>query len=398
MAQTIPSSNDLAVMFEAALRLGIDPAGTGAVNLRAGSDNAVLVSMATQLGNRVFGYVADRVRARSFASSTGDDLDEFVEDIFADKRKDPSQSTSTVYLRRTGTAATTINKGTHFGVRAQGTQRALQFEATADTPAGNGVLTVAVPVKCLTLGTVGNVAQTAIQDILDPLDDPTWQIYTPTLGDPVLAATNGQVDVVAGGMDRENDDQLKARMNQRSLDTDRQRGTKAALLTGAMKVPGVLFATPVEPGDGTVIMYVGDPSYQLSAAMAAAVSAEIENWRAFGIPVFVRAYAAQLVQVNLRLFMARPALNYAKALVAAAGQKAVINYFTNLPRPDEYYVDAIVAASFSAHAEVQHAILDTPATSVVRPPDSGYGTVLSLNRYYATTGSVNVQILDPFHS
>lgn len=396
MPQQIPSTLDLAVLFEAALRLAIDPNGTGAINLRAGSDNAALVSMATQLGNRTFAYAADRARARSFADSDGDDLDEIVADIFGDKRKQLNPSTTTVYLKRTGTAATLITKGSGFGAPAQGTQPALRFEADADVPAGLNVLAIAVAVTCSTPGTVGNILQASISQISDPQDDATWAIYQPLPGDPVLAS--GVIDVVAGGTDQENDDQLKARMNQRSLDTDRQRATKAAILTGAGKVSGVLFTTAVEPGDGTVVLYAGDPSYQLSATMAAQILTELENWRAFGIPVFVRAYAAQLVQINVRLFMARAAVNYSRPLVAAAAQTAIVNYFTYLPRPDEYYTDAIAAAAFKGHAEVQHCIIDAPAASQTRPADSTYGTVTALKRYYATSASVNVQILDPYHA
>lgn len=398
MPQAIPSTNDLAVMFEAGLRLGIDPNGTGAINLRAGSDNAVLVSLGTKLGNRVVAYAADRVRARSFKSSSDTDLDEIVEDLFGDKRKPPNAATTTVYLRRTGVGATSIDQNTRFAARQNGTTPALQFKAATAVPAGGGVLTVAVPVTCMKLGTVGNILQSAIVDISDTLADTTWSIYQPLPGDPLLVPTNNAPDVVAGGTDLETNDQLIARMNQRSLDTDRQRGTKAAILTGSLRVPGVLYSTPIEPGDGSTILYVGDPNYQLSLSMRQAVLTELENWRAHGIPVFLRPYNATLVQVTLRLFMARPVVNYAKSVLIASAAQAVVNYFNNLPRPDEYYTEAIIAAAFSAHPEVQHAILDAPGGPQTRPADSGYGAVTALNRYYTTLSSVAVSILDPFHS
>jgi uncharacterized phage protein gp47/JayE len=395
MPQLLLSTDDLALVMEAGLRLGIDPTGTGAVNLRPGSDNAVIVSLGTKVGNRVLAYASDRVRARSPKSSTDTDLDEFVEDIFGDKRKGSNNATSTVYLQRTGVLSTSIDKGTRFASRKNGTIPALQFRATDTIPAGAGVLKVAVPVQCLTEGTVGNILQAAIVDISDALGDATWQIFTPAPGDSVL--NGGAIDVVAGGADRETDEQLIARMNQRSLDTDRQRGTKAAIVTGALGVNGVQFATPVEPGNGTIILYVGDASYQLSAALSTAVLTEMENWRALGVPVFVRPYNAQLVQVNLRLFMARPVVNYSKPIIAQAATQAILAYFTNLQRPDEYYTEAIVAAAFSAHPEAQRGILDAPTQSQTRPSDAGYGTVAALNRFYATLQSVSVTILDPYH-
>jgi hypothetical protein len=396
MSQIIPTTTELALRFEAALRLGIDPTGVGAINLRPGSDNAVLVSMATQLGNRLFAYAADRGAARSLGSSTGDDLDDYVRDIFADKRKEASVSVGTVYLQRAGTNPSPVPKGSRFGTRAQGTQQALQFEAAADISAGTAVSRVAIPIRCRTPGLVGNVALASILDILDPLPDPTWQIYVPSTNDPVL--NGGPVDVIGGGGDHETDDQLKARMGQRSLDTDRQRGTRAAILAGAGKVGGVVYTTAIEPQDGTVVLYVGDASYQLPQSLAAAVRLELENWRAFGVPVLIRPYNAQLVPITLALFMARPLSNYDTAAINAAVVAEVVRYFENRPQPDEYYTEAIIAAGFRAHVEAQHSVLATPSQSVQRPADAGYGAVTALNRYFVKPESISVSILDPLHT
>jgi hypothetical protein len=255
---------------------------------------------------------------------------------------------------------------------------------------------VAVPVRCRTPGLAGNVTLAAILDVLDPLPDPTWQIYVPSPNDPVLSG--GPVDTIGGGGDRETDDQLKARMGQRSLDTDRQRGTKAAILAGAGKVGGVLYTTAIEPQDGTVVLYVGDASYQLPQALAAAVLLELENWRAFGVPVLIRPYNAQLVPVTLSLFMARPLSTYDTAAIKAAVVAEVMRYFENRPQPDEYYTEAIIAAGFRAHVEAQHSVLATPSQSVQRPADAGYGAVSALNRYFVKPEAISVSILDPLHT
>lgn len=401
MAQpAIPSAAEIAAVCEAALRGSLDPNGTGAVNLQPGSDNAAYVSVCTQLGKRLFAYVADRVAARSKRTGKGSDLDDVARDVYGTERKDEAYATGTVYLQRaTALTATSIYRGARFGVPQQGTQQALQFESTADVSAGVGVTAVAVPVQCRSPGTVGNVQQSAITAILDQLSDPTWQVYQPAPGDPVLGG--GAVDVVAGGDDAEDDETLQARLDGRSIAVDEQRGVKDAIVNAALEVPGVRYATAVEPGDGTVLLYVGDPSFQVSSALRLAVLLKLEGYRADGNPVFVRPYDAILEQVSLRLYMAQPLVNYDRPALLAAAQKAVVRYFATLVRPDEFYRDGIsgfVRKDVNASAgegQVQLVIVDAPAADMPRPADAGYGSVLALKRYYATLSSVSITLLDP---
>ncbi len=386
----LPTIDEIAQVFERQLRLELDPLGTGAVNLRPGSDNAALVSMAAQLGAKVFAYAADRAAARDINTATGDDLDDIARDRYGDARKPANAATGRVYLRRTGTRPTLIPKGSRVGVRAEGAQQAVTYEAGEDVSVPAGTSTASVPIVCTAQGVLGNVDLAAVKDILDTLPDTTWSLYVPTAGDALYPP-----EVLGGGADVESDDRLRTRLLQQSVDDNREKATARAILTGAMRVPGVLFATAIEPQDGTVILYTGDASFLLPTALRIAVLSMLGAYRAQGVPVLVLPYNVQVVQVTASIFMSRRLANYDVSAVKAAGVAAVQRYFEGRAQPDEYFTNAIVASLFRAHDEVQEVVLVSPTADVRRPQDSGYGLVTALNRFVVKPESISVSIFDP---
>src|ERR1019366_3684813 len=118
------------------------------------------------------------------------------------------------------------------------------------------------------------------------------------------------------------------------------KGTQRAITTLILSIPGVQFATTVEPFDGTGIVYVGDANYTLPAAALQLIQAGLLDWRGFGVPMLVRPYNATVVPVTATVYMSRSLSYYNMDSLRSAAFALVQAYFQNLPRPDEYYVSA----------------------------------------------------------
>jgi hypothetical protein len=401
MAVDLPTPQDLAQVGAAAFRSALDPAGTGAVNLRAGSRNDTAISVMAAMTNRVSIYAADRAAAARIGSAQGEDLDVLAQDLFLDRRKQAAAATTTVYLTRPdGTTPSSIPAGSRFAVPASGASPAVVFASTDVVAAVShaGAQKIAVPVQAVNTGRAGNVIQSSITAILDTMPDSTWAIYVPAPSDIFYPP-----DTCSGGDEAEQDDQLRSRLRSVSPDQSRRRGTRDAVLFGALATPGVLYATVVEPGDGTLIVYAGDATYGMSSGLNAAVALELDVWRPFGVPLMLRAYNAVHVQATINIYMQRQLSAYDTATIVRDAKSFVENYFNTRARPDEYFISAIESACFRANQEVQNVTVLVPSTGLpmadqLRPADSGYGIVTLLNRYFVDDASLVVTVLPPVTS
>ncbi len=380
----LPTPDELAAIGRAAFRIAIDPDGTGAVDLRAGSRNDVAVSTLAAVGTRLARYAADRVAAARRASARGADLDDIARDLYHEERKADAAATGGIRLTRPGTTPTTIPKGSRFGVPATANAPAILFEASADV--ASATTAALVPLVAQATGTAGNLSGPgAITAILDPLPDSTWTLDT-GYSDPPTST-------FGGGAAAETDDELNARLDQ--LEPQDSGGTRSAILKAALAVPGVFYATAIEPLDGTVILYAGDVNYALPAALQGAIEAALLEWRAFGVPVLVRAYNTSAVQVTAAVYMSRALREYDLVALRAAMVARLLSYFATRAQPDEYFLDAIEAAVHKADPEVQHVVLAAPLADVKRPADTGYGAVTALNRYTCDAAHVALTFLPP---
>lgn len=392
----LPSPDDLAQAGRAAFRATLDPGGTGAVNLRAGSRNDTAISMMAALVNRVVGYVQDRVSANRLASASGDDLDALAADLYGETRKLDVAATGFVQLTRPPGTATVIPAGSRFAVPATAAQPAVVFIAAQDVPSPQNLssaIAAYVPVVCAATGYAGNLTSPATQltSILDALPNPGWSI------DSGYMIANPALFVFGGGAPGESDDTFRRRLAQLSPLAERARGTRDAVLAGSLRVAGVEHATLVEPNDGTIVLYVGDAAFALPSALATAVALELQNWRALGVPALVRAYAAAHVPIVATVYLARPLTNYDLTGLRAAMVATLIDYFDARPQPDEYYLDAIKAALArgAPAGQVQHVALAAPAADQPRPADATYGAVTALARYLVDAGDIQLTFAGP---
>lgn len=388
MAETIPSVGELAERAEQELRVALDPGGAGDVDLHDGSRNTALVSMQVGLASRVSLYTADRVAAARATTARGDDLDEAGADDLGDvgQRKEAVTSTGVIrLLRGAGRPATSIPVGSRFAVPADGSVPAVVFVAASALAVLANETQVDVPLRADEAGTAGNISSAAaVTKILDALPDTGWSITTPPAG-----------AVFGGGDDRESDDDYKARLTVAGTDDARHRGTRAAILLGALSVPGVRYAQAIEPLNGTIALYVGDPGFALPAALRARVAAELLNWRCLGVPVDLRAYTLTDISVVATVYMTRNLTDYDVEAIRREATNNVLKYMSDRVNADEYYQDMIQGAIGRAHPEVQHVYVASPSGSVIRPADTAYATLPTITRYRLTASNIRITFANP---
>ena len=391
----LPTVESLAIVGQGVLRSRLDPNGNGLVDLRAGSKNDVAISVNAAMAAKNTAYLADSIASLLLASASGEALDIIGRDRYHEARKPAAAAVGTVYLQRTGTALTSIPAGSRFAVPANGSQRAITFQAVADIPVAALTTKARVAVQCTETGESGNVLLSSITAIVDPLPDTTWVLYVPIVGDSVLGGDD-HVDVIGGGATAETDDQYKARLESRAIDVTLRAGTREAILAGAQRVPGVFEAVIVEPNDGTTKVFAGDAAYRLPNTLKQAIDAELLNWRAFGVPARVSPFLASVVTVTGTVYMGRDLSAYDPSAVQKAAVQAVLDYFSNgRPSPDEYYKNGIEAAIFASNDEIQQVVLTAPNTDATRPSPAYYASTGVLARYRVTTETITLTVSGP---
>jgi len=390
----LPSKSDFVQAGENSLRVDLDPSGTGKIDLTDGSRLTAQISCVAQMLLRGEASLTKIAKARSVDSAVGEDLDEIARLDYGTSRLTASFSVGVVYMQRTGVAATSIPAGSRVGVPGGSGQPSIDYTFNDDVPVAANVATVALNVTASEVGGQGNVQLSAVTKIVDQLPDTTWALYVPVGGDPLL---NGAAAPLAfgGGSLIETDDELRARLKAVSTDASKQKGTKAAVDFGARQVPGVRFVDSFEPGDGSVVLFVGDANYGLPAALLTAVLAELDNWRTDGVVVYVRPYNVIVVQVTATLYMNRPVFNYNASALVAAAIALVQRYFGGRQPPDEVLVNAVRSAILAADGDTQDCLLTSPSVDILRKQSASYSSTLTLNRYVTNATSIAITLAGP---
>lgn len=272
---------------------------------RDGSDANIHGFATAVIGEEVIGQLAGVEEGVWLDSCFGAKLDRWAWDRYGMLRKQAAPSF--VFLDFSTTAAAP----TAFTIPA-GTRCA--------TAGGQEFLTVAtVPFPFAGIGPVQALARSTLAGIDQNVGTGTIANLTSSVASAPtdLRVTNSAS--AAGGANVESDDDFKSRI--RRFWVAARRGTKGAVETGALAVPGVVRAVAIEAlqsfgyptravtlaisdgfTDALVRQGVSVPAYDTrSQAFAGVVASQLDEFRACGIPVKVIVAQVRLISVVLRL-------------------------------------------------------------------------------------------------
>lgn len=272
---------------------------------RDGSDSNIHGYATAVVGEEVIGQLAAVEEGVWLDSAFGAKLERWAWDRYGLQKKPaaPSFVYLAFSLSTASPTAFTIPAGTRC---ATGTGQEFRTVVATPFPLG-GIGPIQVIARSTLAGLDQNVAGGTIINL-------TSAVPSAPNG---LAVTN--TEAAAGGATVESDDDFKARI--RRFFVAARRGTKGAIETGALAVPGVVRAVSIESlqsfglptrsvtlvisdgfTDALVKQGVSVPAYEVkSQAFAQVVSAALDEFRADGMPVRVIVAQVRLISVVLRL-------------------------------------------------------------------------------------------------
>lgn len=256
-----------------------------------GSDINIVVASSSAMAEEATRQLSLKLAALFLDTAEGEDLDRLVADRFSPTivRKEATPAVVDVQFTRSSGAfpAGSLAVGTRLR-----TENGTEFRTRLAVGFALGQIgPITVEAEASEAGTAGNVALGTVTEFVDSPFDPN------------LRVTN--VEVAAGGDDRETD----ARLRERARDFFRtaRRGTVGAIEFGALQVAGIRQATAVEVVDGSgdptgvVQLFIADAQGQANAALVLAVLGNLLEFRAAGVVVDVFASIPTFVDIVYRL-------------------------------------------------------------------------------------------------
>lgn len=359
---------------------------------RDGSDANIHAAATAAMGEEVIGQLAGVEEGVWLDSAFGEKLDRWAWDRYGELRKQAAPAFAFLHFSTTvgAPASFTIPAGTRCA-----TAGGQEFLTVVTTPFAMGsVGPLQVLARSTLAGLDQNVGSETIQNIVSQIS-----------GAPDdLAVTNPQA--AGGGAPVESDSDFKARL--RLFFPTARRGTKTAVRAGALAVPGVLRATVVEAltgsgfparaatlviadsfTDALVRQGVAVPAYDAkSEALAVVVAAELEEFRACGIPVRVIVAQVRLVSVVLRLRFRADVTN--TDIVALAARTVVVQLINAL-NPGETFDPSAARTALGAVSglDVVGDEIASPVGAIV--PTSPYQVLRSAMTLVTTDSQATLQ-------
>jgi len=258
---------------------------------RPGSDLNLLFAGVSAMADEVQFQAAARLQALLLDGAEGEDLDRLVADRWSPTLFRKQATPALAVLTFTRVTGPLLGLALPFGTQIR-TPSGIVFaltSAVAIPPGSTGPITGYAQAT-----TSGQATNVVIGTITEFVDQPS---------DPALQVTN--LEPATGGDETETDASLRARA--RAFYDAVRRGTKAAIVFGALTVAGVRGATVVEQVDGfgdptgIVDLYVADVQGNANAALTAAVILALVEYRAAGVQVNVIGASPVYQPIVLRL-------------------------------------------------------------------------------------------------
>lgn len=373
---------------------------------RDGSDINIDVAVSAATGGECISQLAIVTAGTYIDSAKGQALDRLLFDRYSLLRNPAAPALGSVVFTVTvggvaipNPAAFTIPTGTVLEATDGN-----QFVTTADQQFGAGATSVTVPVRSVLAGADQQAAIGTITAVIS-------QVAGGPASPNSLSVTNTLA--TAGAADEESDDSFRNRG--RAFFLTARRGTLSALVQGALAVPGVTTAKPIEVIDALgrparlVQLMITDqytdqlanlaqtvPAYQAqSQVLAASVFSGLDEFRCAGIFVQVTVAKTIMLPVALRLAFSTSAPDI--DLVAQEARAAVVSYTNSLP-PGTTWSRTAVQALLQTIAGLVYTGLEvaSPPGDVVPTPLQALRTSLGIvSAISATSDRLLVVSTDP---
>lgn len=341
------------------------------LSVRSGDVSDMLLAGGAAMGDRVIGYVAERVAATFLDGARGADLTKLADDHWGVQRQEAVKAIGTVTFTRSGADATATEFpiGTVVATERDSAGNEVRYLTTAAASwavSTNGDRTVATQAEVA--GTTGNLAA---------VDLVTRIISTPPAGGTYeLTAST----VAVGGAPEESDPDLRDRV--RAITLTQRRGTLQALEIGALQIDIVKRATAVDDGTGLVTVYVTDadggstgadvtvsPSLVDDGTMTYKVAIELLEWAAAGSLVNVSGGTVQTVDITVALTVR---LGVDVPALVALVQSSIAGAVNRLKIGETLYKSLIQAAARAVDPDnILEVTVSLPATDTA-PTTAGH--------------------------
>lgn len=264
--------------------------------------------------------VAEQLRIDSYlATATGDALDQKAADNQV-TRKAAQLASGTVRLTRqtTGTAVTLPAGFSELATVPVPGAPSVSFLTTADAVFSTTDTFKVVPAVAVVGGQAGNIGASTKLLPVNPVNG---------------FATDGGFQAETtfqGGVDQESDDQLRTRI---PIEVQgRSKGTLAAFLAAALRVPGVTSAKVLQATDArgdatTVAVNNVEVYYEGVASLLTQVQSECDNARVAGQNLTVFTAASERIVANLTVFALAGADTVQLAADVSAAVRNTVNAF-----------------------------------------------------------------------
>lgn len=208
----------------------------------------------------------------------------------------------------------------------------IYFESTQEIYAPEGCISIMIPVRCKSPGTIGNVPEGAINTI----------VTTNTIIRSVENTT-----AFTNGVDEETSSERKRRF-QNYIKT-LARGTSDAIIYGALQVEGVTGAWCDDNYIGYVKVYAHNSDGELPNDLRAEIIKNLQNYRSGGIEVEVLPIIKKPIDLSLKVMINNEYdIDIYKDLIYAT----VIKYMSGYSVANDFYLSDVIHAIKSAYEEI----------------------------------------------
>lgn len=287
------------------------------------------------MAGAVLGSLLQQVADTYFGLAEGDALDTTIEDKTGITRNPADYAHVTLTIARAAAgAAGTLDAGKTVGTDPDddGDKIVFALDAAVTVPTTSFLSTVAA--TAINVGVSGNVLEGTLEN---------WETAP---FDATITVTN--VELAAGGADKESDDDYRRRGAAAWI--TQRRGTLKALEQGALEVTGVASAVATEdPDTGIVTVSIADQNGGSNMRLVYLVQENLEDWRAAGSVVTVAGGLPAVIDMNIEITEATEGFDVTSASPAIVA--SVTRLLNDLRRGEIGYLDAIKAAVIAPYSE-----------------------------------------------